>query len=201
MSWVLREACRQVSEFNREGIKLGKVAINISAEQFSPAFVDSVRATIDETGIDPGQLELGLTEAVMSSNAPETVSALRSLKESGIYLSVDDFGTGYSPLNYLSQYPLDELKIDRSFLLEAGRSKTGANLVVAIIAMAHSLDLRVLATGVETESQFRFLTAHGASLIQGYLFSRPVSAEELKPMLSPWHFVDQVQSLAAAEAD
>ncbi|KAA1193314.1 EAL domain-containing protein [Pseudohalioglobus sediminis] len=199
--WVLRKACRQVSEFNREGVKLGKVAINISAEQFSPAFVDSVRATIDETGIDPGQLELGLTEAVMSSNAPETVSALRSLKESGIYLSVDDFGTGYSPLNYLSQYPLDELKIDRSFLLEAGRSKTGANLVVAIIAMAHSLGLRVLATGVETESQFHFLTAHGASLIQGYLFSKPVSAEALKPMLSPWHFVDQLQSLAAAAAD
>ena len=199
--WVLGEACRQVSQFNAEGVKLGKVAINISAQQFSPTFVDRITATLAQTGIDPHQLELGLTEAIMSSNESETVGALQALRDSGVYLSVDDFGTGYSPLHYLSQYPLDELKIDRSFLLDAERSDTGAKLVVAIISMARSLGLRALATGVETESQFHFLTHNGASLIQGYLFSEPVTAEALKPMLAPWHFVDQVQQLAASAPD
>ena len=194
--WVLVQACQQLRNFADEGIKLAKVAINVSAEQFTPAFVRRVGEVIGDTGIEANQLELGLTEAVMSSNDPETVAALKALKESGVYLSVDDFGTGYSPISYLSQYPLDELKIDRSFLLEAEKSKNGANLVIAIIAMAKSLELRVLASGVETEAQFHFLTSNGASLIQGYLFSKPVPVEELKPMLAPWHFVDRVQKLA-----
>jgi diguanylate cyclase (GGDEF)-like protein len=194
--WVLVEACQQLRRFTEEGLKLAKVAINISPEQFTPAFVQRVGVVIDETGIEPDQLELGLTEAVMSSHDPDTVSALKALKDSGVYLSVDDFGTGYSPISYLSRYPLDELKIDRSFLLDAEASENGANLVIAIIAMAKSMGLRVLASGVETESQFHFLTGNGASLIQGYLFSKPVPAEELKPMLAPWHFVDRVQKLA-----
>lgn len=196
--WVLQEACKQVSKFNREGVKLGKVAINISAVQFSTAFVEKVNATIARTGIEPSQLELGLTEAIMSSNDPDTIGALQALRDSGVYLSVDDFGTGYSPLNYLGQYPLDELKIDRSFLLQAGTSANGAKLIVAIIALARSLGLRALATGVETDAQFHFLTSNGATLIQGYLFSEPVTAQELKPMLAPWHFVDQVQQLASS---
>ncbi|MEH6588024.1 MAG: EAL domain-containing protein [Halioglobus sp.] len=193
--WVLVQACRQLRSFADEGIKLAKVAINVSAEQFTSAFVQRVGAVIDETGIEPNQLELGLTEAVMTSNDPDTVAALKVLKESGVYLSVDDFGTGYSPISYLSHYPLDELKIDRSFLLDAEKSQSGANLVIAIIAMAKSMGLRVLASGVETESQFHFLTSNGANLIQGYLFSKPVPADELKPMLAPWHFVDRVQKL------
>ena len=194
--WVLVQACQQLRDFTDEGIKLAKVAINVSAEQFTPTFVRRVGEVIEDTGIAANQLELGLTEAVMSSNDPDTVAALNVLKESGVYLSVDDFGTGYSPISYLSQYPLDELKIDRSFLLEAEKSKNGAKLVIAIIAMAKSLELRVLASGVETEAQFHFLTSNGASLIQGYLFSKPVPVEELKPMLAPWHFVDRVQKLA-----
>ena len=194
--WVLVQACQQLRSFEDDGIKLPKVAINVSAEQFTPTFIQRVGVVIDETGIDPRQLELGLTEAVMSSNDPETIASLALLKASGVYLSVDDFGTGYSPINYLAQYPLDEIKIDRSFLIDAEKSDNGANLVIAIIAMAKSMELRVLASGVETESQFHFLTRNGASLIQGYLFSKPVPAEELKPMLAPWHFVDRVQKLA-----
>lgn len=193
--WVLVQACRQLRSFADEGVKLAKVAINVSAEQFTSAFVQRVGVVIDETGIEPNQLELGLTEAVMTSHDPDTVAALKVLKESGVYLSVDDFGTGYSPISYLSHYPLDELKIDRSFLLDAEKSQRGANLVIAIIAMAKSMGLRVLASGVETESQFHFLTSNGANLIQGYLFSKPVPADELKPMLAPWHFVDRVQKL------
>jgi diguanylate cyclase (GGDEF)-like protein len=194
--WVLVEACRQVQEFNEQGVKLPKVAINVSALQFDARFVRRIAEVLQISAIPPSQLELGLTEGIMTSNEPGTVDALRGLQESGVYLSVDDFGTGYSPLNYLSQYPLDELKIDRNFLLESERSDNGAKLVVAIIAMATSLDLRVLAAGVETPAQLRFLTDHGAHIIQGYLFSEPVPAEQLKPMLAPWHFMERVQKLA-----
>ena len=193
--WVLVEACRQVAEFNQLDIKLPKMAINVSALQFDARFVRRISEVLQISGIPPSQLELGLTEGIMTSNEPDTVDALRGLKESGVYLSVDDFGTGYSPLNYLSQYPLDELKIDRNFLLESERSENGAKLVVAIIAMAESLDLRVLAAGVETPAQLRFLTDNNAHIIQGYLFSQPVPAEQLKPMLAPWHFMERVQKL------
>ncbi len=194
--WVLVEACRQLREFNELGIKLPRVAINVSALQFDSVFVRRIGEVLSEAGVPPSQLELGLTEGIMTSHEQDTVEALRELKESGIYLSVDDFGTGYSPLTYLSQYPLDELKIDRKFLLDSERSANGSKLIIAIIAMANSMGLSVLATGVETPSQFRFLSDNGAHLIQGYLFSEPVPADQLKNMLTPWHFVDQVQKLA-----
>lgn len=194
--WVLSEACQQLKRFNEEGVKLPKVAINVSSGQFSSSFVQRIGQVITDTGIEPGQLELGLSEAIMTSHEQDTVAALKVLKGIGVYLSVDDFGTGYSPISYLSQYPLDELKIDRSFLLESNRCENGAKLVVAIIAMARSLGLRVLASGVESESEFRFLTENGASVIQGYLFSKAVPAEELKPMLGAWHFMETVQKLA-----
>ncbi|AQA19164.1 hypothetical protein BST95_13860 [Halioglobus japonicus] len=197
--WVLVQACQQVQAFNRAGLKLQKVAINISALQFGTEFVARVNQVIRQFGIAPEQLELALTEGIMTSNDEETVEALRALKDTGVYLSVDDFGTGYSPLTYLSQYPLDEIKIAREFLLDSGRSEAGAKLIVAIIAMARSLGLRVLVTGVETHAQFKFLTENGAGFLQGYLFSPPVTADELKPMLSPWHFVDQVQRLAESQ--
>ncbi|TDG13650.1 sensor domain-containing phosphodiesterase [Seongchinamella unica] len=199
--WALVEACRQLREFTDQGLKLAKMAINVSAEQFCDDFIQRVGSAIDQSGIEPRQLELGLTEAIMCSNDPETLAALRMLKESGVYLSVDDFGTGDSPLGYLARFPLDELKISRSFLLEATRSEAGARLVTAIIAMARHLGLKVLATGVETEAQFHFLTGNGAHLIQGYLFCEPVAAEDLAPMLTPWHFVDQVQKLADSAPD
>ncbi|QFU75668.1 EAL domain-containing protein [Halioglobus maricola] len=198
--WVLVEACRQVQTFNRAGVKLKKVAINISALQFDTEFISRIREVIRQFNIAPEQLELALTESIMTSNDKETVEALQALKETGIYLSVDDFGTGYSPLTYLSQYPLDEIKIAREFLLDSGRSEAGAKLIVAIIAMARSLGLRVLVTGVETHAQFKFLSENGAGFLQGYLFSPPVPANKLKPMLAPWHFVDQVQRLSEAPA-
>ena len=199
--WVLVEACQQLRKFTDEGLKLAKVAINISAEQFGDTFAQNVSRIIRDSGIEPKQLELGLTETIMSSNDPETVTAIGLLKESGVYLSVDDFGTSHSPLGYLARFPLDELKIDRSFLLDAANSEAGARLVTAIIAMAGNLGLNLLATGVETEEQFHFLTGNGAHLIQGYLFCEPVPAEQLKPMLAPWHFVDQVQKLADSAPD
>lgn len=194
--WVLVEACRQIRSFNEAGVKLPRLAINVSATQFNSRFVERVAAVLAETGVPASQLELGLTEGIMTRHDSDTEAALQALQASGVYLSVDDFGTGYSPLSYLGQYPLDELKINRQLLLESDRSENGAKLVAAIIAMARSLDLQILATGVESEAQFRFLTENGIQLLQGYLLSEPVPAEQLQTMLSPWHFMERLQQLS-----
>jgi EAL domain-containing protein (putative c-di-GMP-specific phosphodiesterase class I) len=193
--WVLREACRQMKEFESEGLKLPKVAVNVSALQFNPSFIKSVKAVLQETGLAPERLELELTEGVVMDDTNATVQALCDLKAMGVSLSIDDFGTGYSSLSYLSRFPLDELKIDRSFVIEFNKSDNDASLVIAIIAMARSMNLQLVAEGVETHDQYHFLTSNGAHVIQGYLFSKPVPAEELRPLLAPWHFMEQVQSI------
>ena len=124
-----------------------------------------------------------------------SVKALAELRELGVSLSIDDFGTGYSSLSYLSRFPLDELKIDRSFVVEAANSPEDASLVRAIIAMAKGLGLKLVAEGVETDQQYAFMTEEGAHVIQGYMFSPPVPADELEPMLAPWHFHEQIKQL------
>ncbi len=193
--WVLLEACRQLTAFDALEVQLPRVSINVSAVEFDSGFVQRVRTALQETGVSPERLELGLTEAIMFDNDADALQAMQELREIGVYLSVDDFGTGYSPLGYLSRYPLNEMKIDRSFVLDSEKSENGARLITAIIAMARSLDLRILAAGVESEKQVVFLTEQGAHILQGYLFSKPVPAEELKVMLAPWHFIDQVQKI------
>jgi diguanylate cyclase (GGDEF)-like protein len=194
--WVLREACRQMKAFEAQGLKLPKVAVNVSALQFNQSFIRTVKSVLEETGLAPSKLELELTEGVVMADASATLEALTELKNMGVSLSIDDFGTGYSSLSYLSRFPLDELKIDRSFVIEFDKSDNDASLVIAIIAMARSLNLRVVAEGVETQEQYDFLTSNGAHVIQGYLFSKPVPADELQPLLAPWHFMEQVQSMA-----
>lgn len=193
--WTLREACNQVKKFAAQGVVLPKVAVNVSALQFTPSFSRKVKAILEETGVDPGVLELELTEGVVMGDTSSSVQALGELRDLGVSLSIDDFGTGYSSLSYLSRFPLDELKIDRSFVVDAIESKEGASLVRAIIAMAQGLGLKLVAEGVETLEQYDFMTGNGATVIQGYLFSPPVPAEELVPLLSPWHFHEQIQGL------
>jgi EAL domain-containing protein (putative c-di-GMP-specific phosphodiesterase class I) len=146
-------------------------------------------------GLPASRLELGLSEAILMDQDRATFQSLQDLKALGVYLSVDNFGAGYAPLGYLSRHSLDELKIDRSFILDCDRNENSARLVVAIIAMARSLGLGVVAEGVETEDQYRFLIGNGVDVIQGYLFGAPVPAAGLQPMLAPWHFVEQVQSI------
>ena len=199
--WVLREACRQMKAFEALGLKFPKVAVNVSALQFNPAFISRVKQVLQETGLAPAKLELELTEGVVMNDASATIQALADLKELGVSLSIDDFGTGYSSLSYLSRFPLDELKIDRSFVIEFDKSDNDASLVIAIIAMARSMNLRLVAEGVETHEQYHFLTANGAHVIQGYLFSKPVPAEELLPLLAPWHFMTQIQGMAGEVAE
>ncbi|MCP5130828.1 MAG: EAL domain-containing protein [Pseudomonadales bacterium] len=194
-SWVLTEVCRQMKEYDALGLELPRVAINVSALQFSTKFCQSISEILQQYGLQAARLELGLSEDVLMDRDRSTHESLKDLKALGVYLSVDDFGTRYAPLSYLSRYSLDELKIDRSFVLDCDSNEASARLVVAIIAMARSLGLGVVAEGVETEDQYRFLIDKGASVMQGYLFTRPVTAGELQKMLAPWHFLQQVQNI------
>ncbi len=198
--WTLREACRQMLEFAELGLRLPKVSVNVSPLQFNTGFIRTVEEILEETGLAPSALELELTEGVLMDDTSATVRALHKLKDMGVSLSIDDFGTGYSSLSYLSRFPLDELKIDRGFVTKFHESDNDANVVVAIIALAKSMNLRLVAEGVETEEQYHFLTGSGAEIIQGYLFSQPVTAEELKPLLAPWHFMRQIQEIAEDQA-
>ena len=193
--WTLQEACRQLTEFELQGLKLPKVTINISAMQFNSGFITTVKEVLDQSGIDPSRLQFELTEGAIITDIGGTIEALQELKKLGVELSIDDFGTGYSPLSYLSRFPLDELKIDRRFIIRSQESETDANLVKGFIAMAKCMQLRLVATGVETRDQFDFLAANGVFILQGYLFSEPVDARQLTPLLTPWHFMEQLMRL------
>lgn len=195
--WGLEEACRQMVELQALHLELAKVSVNVSALQFNQSFITRVTEVLANTGLRPKRLQLELTEGIMMDNTDATVSALSHLKDLGVQLSIDDFGTGYSSLSYLSRFPLDELKIDRSFVIDFDKSQNDASLVVAIIAMARSMRLKLVAEGVETQEQYHFLRNNGASVIQGYLFSKPVPFAELKTMLEPGYFKEQIAQLNA----
>jgi diguanylate cyclase (GGDEF)-like protein/PAS domain S-box-containing protein len=178
-SWVLREACRQAKTWEDEGLKAVPVAVNISAVQFRHEdFLEEVRGILTETGLDPHCLELELTESVLMQDAGATGRTLRALKTMGVQLAVDDFGTGYSSLSYLTQFPIDILKIDQSFVRKMLRNANDASIISAVIGMGRTLNQRVIAEGVETEEQLRFLQARQCSEGQGYYFSHPLNTED-----------------------
>ncbi len=194
-NWVLEEVCRQLKALDESGLKLPHMSVNVSAFEFNNAFVQRVSQVLQRYGLAGERLELGLSEAIMTNKNPATLQGLQALRALGVRLAVDDFGMGYSPLAYLGHYPLDELKINRSFIEGCDSGEEAARLLVGIIALARSLRLDMVAEGVETEAQCRFLIDQGAQVMQGYLFSRPVPEEELRQLLSPWHFVEQVQDI------
>lgn len=176
-AWVLRTACAQAKIWADAGMPLA-VAVNLSGVQLRQRnFVDSVRAVLAETGLDPAHLELEITESVLMEQAKEALSTLHQLKEIGVQLAIDDFGTGYSSLSYLKRFPVDTLKIDRSFVCDVTSDPDDAALVTGIIALAHSLRLKVVAEGVETAEQRDFLVRCDCDFIQGYLLSQPVPPE------------------------
>src|SRR5450432_1885439 len=184
--WVLREACRQVQEWNDAGLRVASVAVNVSSLEFrSEGFLDNLRAILRDTGLDPGYLELELTETVLMQHAESTVSMLGALKSIGVRLAVDDFGTGYSSLSYLKRFPIDTLKIDQSFVRDITCGSDDVPIVRAVITMAQSLRQRVVGEGVETEEQMCFLQAHGCDEAQGYYFSMPLPAEHIAKLLKP----------------
>ncbi len=183
--WVLRTAAQQLAQWHASGYHALSVAVNMSAKNFGDArLTDLIDAALAQSGLDPKFLEIEVTESMLMHDVKETVRILTWFRGKGIRVSVDDFGTGYSSLAYLRRFPLDVLKIDRSFVQEATQNADAAAITTAIIAMAKSLHLEVIAEGVETEDQAIFLLDHGCRFVQGYLYGRPVPAPELLAMLA-----------------
>ena len=182
--WVLDSACAQLRAWQEDGLTPVPVAVNLSAKQFHQQNIAAiVMRALQDHGVDPRLLELEITESTAMRNAEATGTTLRNLKALGVRIAIDDFGTGYSSLSYLKRFPIDSLKIDRSFVTELPGNQDDATIAQAIITMAHALRLKVIAEGVETEAQLEFLTANGCDEIQGYYFSRPLPAEQCTQLL------------------
>jgi diguanylate cyclase (GGDEF)-like protein len=184
--WVLRAACKQARTWQQLGLHTARIAVNLSALQFRQAdLAGIIQAIFREHGLNPdmGVLELELTESILMKNVEGAIATLKRLHELGIHLSIDDFGTGYSSLSYLKQFPITSLKIDQSFVRDLSKGNDDTEIVNAIIALGHSLGLNVIAEGVETVEQLSHLRAMKCDEMQGYLFSRPVPADEMTRLL------------------
>jgi diguanylate cyclase (GGDEF)-like protein len=182
--WVLRRACSQARSWQAEGFDPLPVAVNLSVRQFRRRDLpELVSRVLDETGLPPSCLRLELTESCVMEDAVFAAGVLRELKEEGVGLSIDDFGTGYSSLSYLKRLPVDELKIDRSFVRDATNNEDDAAIVAAVVLLARTLRLQVVAEGVETEEQVKLLRSLGCRRAQGFLFSRPLPAGEVRGLL------------------
>ncbi|MFX1709528.1 EAL domain-containing protein [Stutzerimonas stutzeri] len=182
--FVLREACRQARRWQQEGLADIRVSVNLSVKQLRQGnFVSLVRQVLEETGLPPAMLELELTESQLLDDIDNAISISEQLRALGVKLAIDDFGTGFSSLSYLKRFPVDYVKIDRSFISEVEHSTQDAAITRAIIAMVHSLERRVVAEGVETQAQMDFLKANLCDEIQGYLLSPPVPAEQFAELL------------------
>jgi diguanylate cyclase (GGDEF)-like protein/PAS domain S-box-containing protein len=182
--WVIRAACRQINAWEQEGVAPVPIAINLSGRQFHQKTLAALIAQIArEHGVEPRLLEFEITESSVMANAEETVRILEELQTAGISISVDDFGTGYSSLAYLKRFPIDAVKIDRSFVSDIVANPDDAAIVLAVIGMAHAMELRVIAEGVETEAQLQFLRVNACDEIQGYFFSRPLGSPAVTAFL------------------
>ncbi|HVT05319.1 MAG TPA: EAL domain-containing protein [Thermoanaerobaculia bacterium] len=184
-NWVLQTACVQAKTWQvKYGARFG-VSVNLSARQFQQAdLVDQVRVALEKSGLDPGCLDLEITESNAMQNAENSIRMLRDLKKLGVRISMDDFGTGYSSLSYLKRFPIDTLKLDQSFVRDLHIDEDDRAIAEAVIAMAHSLKLNVVAEGVETQEQLTFLKEKHCDHMQGFFFSRPVPPEEFEAMIS-----------------
>jgi EAL domain-containing protein (putative c-di-GMP-specific phosphodiesterase class I) len=182
--WVLREACRQARVWQVAGLPSLCVAINVSAVELrTPGFVAGVRTTLKETNLEPRYLELELTETALMEDSRSVADVIKELKDIGVLLALDDFGTGYSSLSYLKRFPIDTLKIDRSFVRDLTTDEDDAGIVTAVIGLGKSLHMRVVAEGVETREQLAMLQEFECPQGQGYYFSRPLPAVEFSHLL------------------
>lgn len=182
--WVLRCACRQIAGWDRAGLHPPRVAVNVSAQQFaSPAFVDSVRQTLVETGVQGSQLELEVTESCILADIEQSASRMAELRALGVRIAIDDFGVGYSPLAYLHRLPLDTIKVDRSFVRQITHPGGSLPVVHTITVLAHHRGLQVVAEGVETESELELVRAARCDLAQGYFIGLPLPAQEISGRL------------------
>lgn len=185
--WVLQEACQQACRWQAEGMRPLYLSVNVSAIDFRQrGFVDGIARTLKETGLDPTQLELEITESVLMQNIDTTVATLKAIKHLGIRLAIDDFGTGYSSLSYLQKFPVDVLKIDQSFVGDLSIDSNDAKLVSTIISLGKSLNLHIIAEGVETRDQLEFLKIHQCEEVQGYYFSKAVEPQAFSQWMAEW---------------
>ena len=183
--WVLRAACTQVQAWQTLSLVPLKVSVNLSMRQFQQEkLAQRVAQILEETGLNPKLLVLELTESILMEDVSATVAVLRELKQLGVEISLDDFGTGYSSLNYLSDLPIDALKIDQTFVRQGAINSGAAAISTAIIMMAQSLKLNVIAEGVETQKQLTFLKEIGCQIMQGFLYSPPIPADQMQPLLT-----------------
>jgi len=190
--WSLREACRQSAAWRQAGIRAMPIAVNLSPCQLrQPDLVESILATLDETGTAPHQIELEITETSLMQDIDRTLPELRRLARSGIHLAIDDFGTGYSSLSYLRRLPITKLKIDQSFVRELQSAPNDATIVSAIIGLAKNLGMTTVAEGVETLGQVEILRSLGCDFCQGFYFSPAQSAATLVPLLTSWIICDR----------
>ena len=182
--FVLRQACWQACEWQRQGMAPIRVSVNLSVHQLRQGkLVSLVRQVLEETGLAPQWLELELTESQLLDSVEHIILTFQQLRDLGVKLAIDDFGTGYSSLSYLRRFPVDYVKIDRAFISGLGDGTEDAAIIQAIISMAHSLGLKVVAEGVENQSQLEFLRSHGCDEVQGYLISRPIEATAMAGIL------------------
>ncbi|GAB4343245.1 MAG: EAL domain-containing protein [Desulfobulbaceae bacterium] len=184
--WVLRAACRQNRRWQDQGYPPVCVSVNISARQFRRKdVVEMVGGILEETGLEPRYLELELTESIIMQDMEATIETFRNLKKMGVKLAIDDFGTGYSSLAYLKLFPIDHLKIDRSFVYNIANDPNDAAIAASVVVLAHSMNLKVVAEGVENAEQLAILREQGCDFVQGYFFSKPLSAREFVPFFEP----------------
>jgi len=179
--WVLRESCRLNKQWQEQGLDPLKVSVNVSSMQFKQGdFVERIKHALDDTNLSADYLEVELTESCLMDDVTKNIDVLYEIKDMGVSISIDDFGTGYSSLSYLKKFPIDTLKIDRSFITNVQDKRGGDNaaIVTAIMALSHSLRLDVVAEGVETAQELAYLHALGCKTIQGFLFSKPLSVDE-----------------------
>jgi diguanylate cyclase len=186
-AWVLREACRQCAVWQRAGQPPLRVAVNVAASQFRRGdLLEVVRGALQASHLDPRFLEIELTESAVMTNPEDSAAVLEQLSRMGVLVSVDDFGTGYSSMSYLRSFPIDKLKIDRSFIADLTTRADDASIVRAIVSLAHGLRLKVVAEGVETLEQLKFLQSVGCDQYQGYHFSEPLPASEFAELVTRW---------------
>jgi EAL domain-containing protein (putative c-di-GMP-specific phosphodiesterase class I) len=182
--WVLRQACLQHQKWRIQGNPILRIAVNLSSRQFKQEnLTEQIIQTLEETVMDPNLLELELTESMLMQDADNATKTLHKLKEMGIQLAIDDFGTGYSSLSYLRRFPIDKLKIDKSFMIDIPINQDDMAIIRAIVALARTLNLTVIAEGVETKQQLAFLKSLRCDEIQGFLFGYPLPAEEISQLL------------------
>lgn len=190
--WILKTACLQNKQWQDAGLPPITLSVNLSVRNLNKQLLQVVEKILRESNLKPDTFEVELTESALMENVENNIQILRSLKEMGLKISIDDFGTGYSSLSYLKRFPIDTIKIDQSFVRDLATDPDDAAIVTAIIAMARSLGFRVIAEGVETEAQLKFLCEHGCDEIQGFYFSRPLPAVEatdfIKNTVLTWHF-------------